>query len=111
MLRRLLPILLCAISTQDDGARSPDGDLVRAHEMLAGSWAFVSMTDKGETLGSTLLGDKFARDGVLTVADRRMTIVSPETGEKRTATYRIDPTKSPPDRPDHTRRSHLSRDL
>ena len=95
MLRLLLPILLCAISAQDDGARSPDGDLVRAHEMLAGSWKFVSMTDKGETLGSTLLGDKFARDGVLTVADRRMTIVSPETGEKRTATFRIDPGKTP----------------
>src|SRR4029077_3860953 len=55
----------------------------------------VSITDKGEKLGSGLLGERFAQDGVLTVAGREMTIVSPETGEKRTATYRIDPTTSP----------------
>ena len=61
MLKILLPILLCAIPAQDGGARPADGDLVRAHEMLAGSWEFVSMTDRGETLGSALLGDKFAR--------------------------------------------------
>ena len=38
---------------------------------------------------------RFAQDGRLTVADHQMVIVSPETGEKRTATFRIDPTKSP----------------
>ncbi len=95
MLKLLLPILLCAIPAQDGGTRPADGDLVRAHEMLAGSWEFVSMTDRGETLGSALLGDRFARDGILQVADRQMTIVSPETGEKRTATFRIDTTKNP----------------
>jgi uncharacterized protein (TIGR03067 family) len=63
--------------------------------MLAGSWQFVSIDDKGEKLGPKLVETRFARDGILTVADRRMTIINPVTGEQRTATYRIDPSKTP----------------
>jgi len=95
MLKLLLPILLCAISDGDDGAKLSGNDLLRAHEMLAGSWEFVSITDRGEKLGSGLLGERFAQDGRLTVADHQMVIVSPETGDKRTATFRIDPSKNP----------------
>ena len=95
MLSTLLTIFLCASTGGDDGGKPGDTDLLRAHELLAGSWQFVSITDKGEKLGSGLLGERFAQDGVLTVAGREMTIVSPETGEKRTATYRIDPSARP----------------
>jgi uncharacterized protein (TIGR03067 family) len=95
MLWFLLSISLSAMSASDDGGRPADGDLARAHELLAGSWEFISLTEKGETLGPALIRNRFARDGVLAVADRKMTIVSPDTGEKRSATYRIDPTKSP----------------
>ena len=95
MLRLLLPILLSAISPGDDGWKPTDAELQRAHEMLAGSWRFLSINDKGENLGPRLVETRFARDGILTVAGRQMTIVNPVTGEQRTATYRIDPSKSP----------------
>jgi uncharacterized protein (TIGR03067 family) len=95
MLRLLLPILLSALSPGDDGWKPTDAELQRAHEMLAGSWQFVSINDKGENLGPRLVEARFARDGILTIAARRMTIVNPATGEQRTATYRIDPSKSP----------------
>src|SRR5262249_31372862 len=95
MLRLLLPIFLCAVVAGDDDGKPADRGLLRADELLAGSWQFVSITDKGEKLGSALLGEKFAQDGVLSVADHELTIVSPESGEKRTASYRIDATYSP----------------
>ncbi len=95
MLGLLLPILLSALSPGDDGGKPTDAEIQRAHEMLAGSWQFLSINDKGEILGPRLVESRFARDGILTIADRRMTIANPVTGEKRTATYRIDPSKSP----------------
>ena len=95
MLRLLLPILLSALSAVDDGWKPTDIELQRAHEMLAGSWQFLSINDKGEVLGPRLVETRFARDGILTIADRQINIVNPVTGDKRTATYRIDPSKSP----------------
>ena len=95
MLRLLLPILLSALAPGDDGWKPTNAELQRAHEMLAGSWQFVSIDDKGEKLGPKLVETRFARDGILTIADRQLAIVNPVTGEKRTATYRIDPSKTP----------------
>ncbi len=95
MLRLLLPIFLSTLSPGDDGWKPTDTELKRAHEMLAGSWQFISINDKGEKLGPRLVETRFARDGILTIADRRMTIVNPVTGEERTATYRIDPSRNP----------------
>ena len=95
MLRLLLPILLSALSPGDDGWKPTDAELQRAEEMLAGSWQFISINDRGETLGPRLVESRFARDGILTIADRRMAITNPMTGEQRTATYRIDPSKNP----------------
>jgi uncharacterized protein (TIGR03067 family) len=95
MLRLLLPILLSALSAGDDGWKPTDAQLQAAHEMFAGSWQFLSINDKGENLGPRLVETRFARDGILNVADRRMTIVNPVTGEQRIATYRLDPSKSP----------------
>ena len=94
MFRLLLPILLSALAAGDDGWKPTEAELQRAHEMLAGSWQFVSIDDKGEKLGPRLVETRFARDGILKIADRRMTIVNPVTGEQRTATYRIDPSKN-----------------
>ena len=95
MLRLLLPILLSALSPGDEGWKPTDAEIQRAHEMLAGSWQFLSINDKGEILGPRLVESRFARDGILTITDRLMTIANPVTGENRTATYRIDPSKSP----------------
>ena len=95
MLRLLLPILLSAVSSGDGESKPTNAELQRAHEMLMGSWQILSINDKGENLGPRLVETRFARDGILTVAGRQMTIVNPVTGEERAATYRIDPTKTP----------------
>jgi uncharacterized protein (TIGR03067 family) len=95
MFRLLLPFLLGALFPGDEGLRPTDAEIQRAHEMLAGSWQFISINDKGEILGPRLVESRFARDGILTIADRRMTIANPVTGENRTATFRIDPSKNP----------------
>ncbi len=95
MFRLLLSILLSTISSNDDGWKPTEAELIRAHELLVGSWQIVSITDRGEKLGPNLVGTRFAQDGILNITDRQMTIVNPETGEKRTATYRIDPSKNP----------------
>ena len=34
-------------------------------------------------------------DGILTIGDRRLTIANPVTGDERSATYRIDPSRTP----------------
>jgi hypothetical protein len=54
--------------------------------MLTGSWQFLSINDKGEKLGPKLVEARFPRDGILTVADRRLTIANPLTGAERSAT-------------------------
>ena len=96
MLRLLLPILLSAISPGDDGWKPTDAELQRAHEMLAGSWRFLSINDKGENLGPRLVETRFARDGILTVAGRQMTIVNPVTGEERAAWWERSVAAYPP---------------
>jgi uncharacterized protein (TIGR03067 family) len=95
MLRLVLPILLSAILPSDDGWKPTEAELIRARELLAGSWQFVSITDRGEKLGPNLVGTRFAQDGILNITDRQMTIVNPDTGAKRTATYRIDVSRNP----------------
>ena len=95
MFSLLLSILVGAFAAGDDGGRPTDAETRRAHEMLAGSWQILSINDKGEVLGPRLVESRFAQDGILTIADRRMTIANPVTGENRTATYRIDASKSP----------------
>ena len=59
------------------------------HEMLAGSWQILSINDKGENLGPRLVETRVARDGILVVANRQMTVVNPMTGQPRSATFRI----------------------
>jgi uncharacterized protein (TIGR03067 family) len=95
MLRLLLPIVLGAFTFADDDWKPTDAELQCAHEMLAGSWQFVSISDRGENLGPKLVESRFARDGVVVFANRKLTIVNPVTGETRAATYRIDPAKTP----------------
>ncbi len=95
MLRLLLPILLSALSPGDDNWKPTDTELRRAHELLAGSWKFLSIAENGELLGPHLVETRFARDGIVTIADRKFNIVNPVSGEKRAATFRIDPSKTP----------------
>src|SRR5262249_2918060 len=66
-----------------------------AHDLFAGSWEFLSITDNGENLGPRLVALKLAQDGRLEVSDRTMSIVNPETGETRSATFLVDPAKTP----------------
>jgi|GEM_PF-1492075 len=95
MLRLGLLLLIGATALGDDGRKSSDAEIRRAHDLFAGSWEFLSITDNGENLGPRLVALKLAKDGRLEVSDRTMSIVNPETGETRSATFLVDPSKTP----------------
>ena len=71
------------------------GQLHRAHELLAGSWDILSITDDGELLGPDLVRAKFAQNSRCQGrnADRRR--IAPKKGERRLSAIRIDPSKTP----------------
>ena len=72
-----------------------EGELRRAHELLAGNWDILSMTDDGEVLGPDLIRAKFAENGRVQIGTRNLAIISPKGGERRLSAIRIDPSKTP----------------
>ncbi len=95
MIQFFLTICLSTISPGEDARKPTEAELRRAYDQLSGTWKFISITDKGEKIGPRSIETRFARDVTLTVDERTMAIVNPETGEQRTASYRIDPTTNP----------------
>ena len=79
----------------DRNQRPGEGQLRRAHELLAGSWDILSITDDGELLGPDLVRAKFAQNGRIQVGTRAVAIVAPKSGERRLSAIRIDPAKAP----------------
>jgi uncharacterized protein (TIGR03067 family) len=80
-------------SVRDQGPS--ESELRRAHELLAGNWDIVSMTDDGEILGPDLIRAKFAENGRVQIGTRNLAIVSPKGGERRLSAIRLDPSKTP----------------
>ncbi len=96
MLRLVLPLLMIsATALGDEGRKATDAEIQRAHELFAGSWDFLSITDNGDDLGAGLVAAKLAKGGRLDVSDRTMSIISPESGDVRAATFLVDPAKNP----------------
>jgi uncharacterized protein (TIGR03067 family) len=92
----IVPLLLGAgaqLDGQQSGATSEEAR--RALEMFQGVWSFTSINDNGEKFGPELIDRAFAQNGQVTVKGNALEIVNPETGKSRTATFRIDPSKSP----------------
>lgn len=95
MFTLIWPLLLGAAGWVDDTPQPTDSQIRRAHEMLAGTWQVTSVNDDGEILGPGLIRSKIAKDGKIKVSQRLITIVSPETGEKRISSFRLDPVGNP----------------
>ena len=72
-----------------------ESELRRAHELLAGNWDILSMTDDGEVLAPDLIRAKFAENGRVQIGTRNLAIVSPKGGERRLSAIRLDPSKTP----------------
>ena len=89
-------IVLLGMGIVQDGDRKPtESELRSAHQMLSGIWQVVSATDNGDPLGPELIRRKVVQNGKITIANRVITHVNPETGETRTTGYMINPIKSP----------------
>ena len=89
-------IVLMGMGLVQDGERKPtESELRNAHQMLAGVWQIVSVTDNGDSIGPELFRRKIAQNGKISIANRVITHVNPETGEIRTTGYIINPTRSP----------------
>src|SRR5271157_1686602 len=69
--------------------------LPRAHQMLSGVWQVVAVTDNGDSIGPELIRRKVVQNGKVSIGNRVITHVNPETGETRTTGYIINPLKSP----------------
>jgi uncharacterized protein (TIGR03067 family) len=70
-------------------------ELRRAHGLLTGVWRIESMVDSGELLGSRLIRNSMAADGRVTVSQRAIELLDPETGQTRVLSYRINPAETP----------------
>ena len=72
-----------------------EAEVRRAHQMLLGAWQVVGLQRNGEVIGAQLFKDKISRDGRITIGNRVITMVSPQTGEKRVSSFRISPNRDP----------------
>src|SRR5271166_5064588 len=89
-------IVLLGMGLVQDADRKPtESELRNAHQMLAGVWQIVSVMDNGDSIGPELFRRKIAQNGKISIANRVITHVNPETGESRTTGYIINPNKSP----------------
>ncbi|WP_422924292.1 TIGR03067 domain-containing protein [Singulisphaera sp. PoT] len=111
MLNLALPLLIGAMAFGDGGSTSSDAEIERDHELFAGSWKIQSVIDNGEDLGTRLVALKLAKGGQLDVKGRSMSIISPETGETRSATFLVDPGKTPRQIDVITKNDHIIRGI
>ncbi len=93
----MLPfIVLLSMGLVQDGDRKPtESELRSAHQMLSGVWQVVAVTDNGDPIGPELIRRKVVQNGKMSIGNRVVTHVNPETGETRTTGYMINPIKSP----------------
>lgn len=82
-------------STSSGGRKPTEAELRRERALLGGRWRILSIQDDGEELGSALIRQKIAEDGVLRIGSRGMSVISPGDEHKRLWAYRIDPATSP----------------
>jgi uncharacterized protein (TIGR03067 family) len=75
--------------------RATESELRREHQLLTGTWKFVSVERNGETFGANLIRAKIAEDGLMTIGDRALRVVAPGSREKRLTAFRVNPTTTP----------------
>ncbi|APW62673.1 TIGR03067 domain-containing protein [Paludisphaera borealis] len=75
--------------------KATEAELRRDRDLLGGLWRILSIQDDGETLGTELIRQKIAENGLLRVGSRGVSVVSPTDEQKRLWAYRIDPATSP----------------
>jgi len=95
LLVMILPLLIGAGPLGEGDDPSASRELQRAQAVFQGDWTFTSINDNGEKFGPELIHRAFAQNGQVTVKGRSLEVVNPETGHRRTATFRLDPSKSP----------------
>jgi len=89
-------IVLLGMGLVQDGDRKPtESELRSAHQMLSGVWQVGGVTDNGDSIGPELIRRKVVQNGKISIGNRVITHVNPETGETRTTGYIINPLKSP----------------
>ncbi len=93
----MLPfIVLLSMGLVQDGDRKPtESEFRSAHQMLSGVWQVVAVTDNGDPIGPELVRRKIVQNSKISIGNRVITHVNPESGETRTTGYMINPIKSP----------------
>lgn len=91
----MLPLVLAALVAADDSRPATEAEIERARQLFAGAWEIAALTDNGERLGAELVRRKVVMNGRITFVDRTVVLVDPESGEKRTVPFRLNPAASP----------------
>lgn len=79
----------------DDAPRPTADQLRRDQDLLTGMWKFASLVDDGQSLGAGLIAKSVASGGKLTISNRSVEFVEPDTSRSRVLTYRINPAADP----------------
>lgn len=82
------------IPSEDERAPTRE-ELRRAHDLLTGVWQISSMVDSGDLLGSRLIRQSMAADGRVTINQRAIEFLDPESSHARILSYRINPSANP----------------
>jgi uncharacterized protein (TIGR03067 family) len=90
-----LILLLGMGLTQDGDQKASEGEIRRAHQMLAGRWEAVLVIDNGDKIGPELIRTRMAKGGQFTIANRVITHINPETGETKSTAFLLNPVPSP----------------
>ena len=75
--------------------RATEGELRRQHDLLAGDWDILAITNDGEEYSANLIRSRIAENGRLHIGERGFYVINPRTEQKRTSTMRIDPAQTP----------------
>jgi uncharacterized protein (TIGR03067 family) len=80
---------------QDGDPKASEGEIRRAHQMLAGRWEAVLIIDNGDKIGPELIRTRMVRGGQFAVANRVITHIDPESGETKSTAFLLNPVTSP----------------
>jgi uncharacterized protein (TIGR03067 family) len=75
--------------------RATPAEMRQQHDLLAGDWDILAITNDGEQLGADLIRSRIAEDGRIHIGERGFYLTNPRTEQKRSSTMRINPALSP----------------
>ncbi len=75
--------------------RATEAEIRRQHDLLAGEWDILSITNNGEQYAPDLIRSKIAQNGRIHIGERGFYLTNPRTEVRKISNMRIDPSQTP----------------